>query len=184
MFQEALADILVRLQSAQSQGLLRGYALIGGFAVSAWGVPRATQDFDFAIAIGSADPPALAAFMGAQYHAGGSDDPLQGVVHVAIEAEGQSIPLQLVVFPSALTDLVFSHVESLSVLGRIVPAVSWQVLILLKLYAGGPQDFLDAQQILKVRHPQPDDLRRIAGMAESVGLLNEWIALLNLNRTK
>ncbi|MGH9427294.1 MAG: hypothetical protein ACRD2L_13445 [Terriglobia bacterium] len=181
MFQEALAEILSRLETAQSRGLLTDYALIGGFAVSAWGVPRATQDFDFAIAIGSADPLALATFLGAQYHAGGPDDPLQGVMHVPVEVEGQSIPLQLVVFPSDFTELAFRHVESLSVLGRIVPVVSWQALVLLKLYAGGPQDMLDARQILKVRCLRQDDLKGIAEMAESVGLLNEWTALLNLN---
>ena len=185
MFQEALAEILLRLETARSRGLLSRYALIGGFAVSAWGVPRATQDFDFAVTIGSADPLALATFFGAQYHAGGPDDPLQGVVHVAIEVEGQSIPLQLVVFPSALTELVFRYVESLSVLERVVPVVSWQVLVLLKLYAGGPQDMFDAQQILKVRYSKLDDMQRIAEMAESVGLLNEWTALSNsANRTQ
>lgn len=64
MFQEVLAEILSRLETAQSRGLLSGYALIGGFGVSAWGVPRATQDFDFAIAIGQADPQALATLKG------------------------------------------------------------------------------------------------------------------------
>jgi len=184
VFQEALGTILSRLETAQNLGLLRGYALIDGFAVSAWGVPRATQDFDFAIAIGQADAQALATFLGAQYNTGGPDDPLQGVIHVPVEVEGQSIPLQLVIFPSVFTELAFRHVESLSVLGRIVPVVSWQILILLKLYAGGPQDRLDARQILKVRQSRQDDLKGIAEMAESVGLLNEWIALLNLSRTQ
>jgi hypothetical protein len=184
VFQEALAEILSRLEMAQGRGLLTRYALIGGFAVSAWGVPRATQGFDFAVAIGQAQPQALAACLGAQYHAGGHDDPLQGVMHVPVEIEGQSIPLQLVIFPSVFTELVFRHVESLALSGRIVPVVSWQVLILLKLYAGGPQDRLDARQILTVKDPQRDDLRNIAEMAESIGLLTEWTALLNLNQTE
>lgn len=66
---------------------------------------------------------------------------------------------------------------------RVVPVVSWQVLLLLKLYAGGPQDMVDAlPQILKVRQPRADDLRQIAEMAESLGLLKEWTALLNLHQ--
>lgn len=64
-------------------------------------------------------------------------------------------------------------------MGRIVPVVSWQVLILLKLYAGGPQDRLDARQILKARHPMQDELQRMTGMAESVELLEPWLALLD-----
>jgi hypothetical protein len=184
VFQEALVEILSRLETAQRRGLLTSYALIGGFAVSAWGVPRATQDFDFAIAINRGSAQGLTTFLGAQYDVGGSEDPLEGVVHGAIEAEGQSIPLQLVVFPTVFTELVFGHVEPLSVFGRIVPVVSWQVLILLKLYAGGPQDRLDARQILKVRHTRRDDLKGIAEMAEAVGLLAEWTDLLNLDRTE
>ena len=53
MFQEALTEILSRLEAAHNRRLLHAYALIGGFAVSAWGVPRATHDIDFAVAIGS-----------------------------------------------------------------------------------------------------------------------------------
>jgi hypothetical protein len=63
---------------------------------------------------------------------------------------------------------------------RVVPVVSWQMLILLKLYAGGPQDTLDAQQILQVRHPQANDLKQIGEMAESLGILEDWLALLHL----
>jgi hypothetical protein len=54
------------------------------------------------------------------------------------------------------------------------------MLILLKLYAGGPQDTLDAQQILQVRHPQANDLKQIGEMAESLGILEDWLALLHL----
>jgi hypothetical protein len=174
MFQEALAKILSRLETAKSRGLLSGYALIGGFAVSAWGVPRATQDFDFAIAIGQADPKALATFIGGHYQAGASDDPLRGVVTVSIEVGHESISLQLVCLPSPLTELAFRHIETLSVLECSVPVVSWQVLIILKLYAGGPHDLMDVHQILKVRRPQAKDIQDIASMAEAVGVLSEW----------
>jgi hypothetical protein len=130
VFQEALAEILSRLETAQSRGLLSRYALIGGFAVSVWGVPRATQDFDFAIAIDQADPQALATFIGGRYQAGEPDDPLRGVVTVSIEVEHEPISLQLVCFPPLLEELAFRHVETLSVLECSVPVVSWPVLII------------------------------------------------------
>ena len=174
MFQEALAEILSRLETAQSRGLLSRYALIGGFAVSAWGVPRATQDIDFAIAIAQADPKALAAFIGGRYQAGEPDDPLRGVVVVSIEVEHEPISLQLLFFPSLLTELAFRHVETLSVLGCSVPVVSWPVLIILKLYAGGPRDLLDVHQLLKVRRPQANDVQEIESMAQVAGVLSEW----------
>jgi hypothetical protein len=57
--------------------------------------------------------------------------------------------------------------------------VSWQALILLKLYSSGPQDTLDAQQILQVRRPQTEDLQQIGEMAEDLRILENWSALLN-----
>lgn len=118
-----------------------------------------------------------ATYLGGQYDAGDPDDPLQGVIHLSIGPDHASVPLQLVVFPQTLADVIFRHVEPLPVMERIVPVVSWQILILLKLYAGGPQDRLNAQQILKARQPQQHDLQELRDMAESVGLLEEWMAL-------
>jgi hypothetical protein len=175
VFQETLAEILSRLEKAQSRGLLSGYALIGGFAVSAWGVPRATQDFDFAITIGDADPQMLTTFIGGRYQAGEPDDPLRGVVTVSIEVAHEPVSLQLVCLPSPLTELAFRHLETLSVLECSVPVVSWQALIILKLYAGGLHDRLDVHQLLKVRQPQAKDIQDIAAMAKIAGVLNEWM---------
>jgi hypothetical protein len=81
VFQEALVRCLTHLEAAQRRGFLHHFALIGGFAVAAWGVPRATHDLDFAIALGASDPRAAAEFLGGQYEAGDADDPLQGVIH-------------------------------------------------------------------------------------------------------
>lgn len=44
MFAQALTEIVRRLDEARINHLLDQYALIGGFAVAAWGVPRATHD--------------------------------------------------------------------------------------------------------------------------------------------
>ena len=101
--------------------------LIRGLA-PAWGVPRATQDIDFAVAIGTRDPHAcLSAFRLARN---------QGV-----------------------------------------PVVRWDMLVLLKLYAGGPQDVLDAQQNVKARPPSEEELHRISSLADRLGIREEWTAL-------
>ncbi len=60
MFREALIDIVHRLEQARQNGLLHAYALIGGFAFAAWGLPRATQDIDFAFDLGGTNPSLLA----------------------------------------------------------------------------------------------------------------------------
>ncbi len=79
MFAQALTDIIRRLEEAKALGLVEQYALIGGFAVSAWGVPRATHDLDFALALGAVEPAALARSLKADFHAGDPSDPLRGV---------------------------------------------------------------------------------------------------------
>lgn len=177
MFEKALTEALTRLEAARAQGLLGGYALIGGFAVAAWGVPRATHDIDFAVAIGTNDPQALATFMGGRYEGGGPDDPLRGVICATVEVASTSVPLQLVFLPSMFTDAIFQKLEILSILNHRVPVVSWEGLVLLKVYAGGPQDVLDVRQILKVRQPSVTELARISDLAERLGILEEWTAL-------
>lgn len=177
MFEEALTKVLSRLEEARTQGLLGAYALIGGFAVAAWGVPRATQDIDFAVAIGTKDPGTLATFMGGQCESGGPDDPLRGVIRATVTAAGGSVPLQLVFLPLVFTNAIFQHVETLSIMTHTAPVVRWDMLVLLKLYAGGPQDVLDARQILKVRQPSSVEMDKISLLATELGLIEEWNAL-------
>lgn len=177
MFEEALTKVLSYLEAARVQGLLDDYALIGGFAVAAWGVPRATQDIDFAVAIGSNDPSNLAAFMSGQYESGGVDDPLKGVIRATITVASESVPVQLVFLPTAFTDAIFQRVELLPIMNRSVSVVKWDMLVMLKLYAGGPQDMLDARQILKVRQPSLAELQTVGKLAGTLGLLEEWTIL-------
>ena len=177
MFEEALATILSRLEAALAQRLLRAYALIGGFAVAAWGVPRATQDIHFAVAIGTKNVEELALFLNGRYEAGGAGDPLRGVIRTTVAASSVSVPVQLIVLPDAITEAVFQEVTTLSFMNRTVPVVGWERLVILKLYAGGPQDVFDARQILNVRGPSADEFRQITALARTLGLSEEWTSL-------
>lgn len=177
VFAQALTEILRRLDDARTHHLLDRYALIGGFAVAAWGVPRATHDLDFALALGAGDPAALSRHLGATFQAGDADDPLRGVFQMTVTIEDVAIPVQLIVLPSVWNRMIFSGITMLSVFGGAVPVVSWQSLILLKLYAGGPQDFLDARQILAVCQPSQADMQEVSALADRTGLSTAWQAL-------
>ena len=177
MFAQALSEIVRRLDGAKARHLLDQYALIGGFAVSAWGVPRATHDVDFALALGAADADALSRFLQAEFEPGESDDPLRGVFRASIALGDHAIPVQLILLPRAWDAVAFRDVKALPLFDCTVPVVSWQVLVLLKLYAGGPQDILDAQQILAVRQPTPAERQSVAALADEVGLSAPWCAL-------
>jgi hypothetical protein len=179
VFPEALKQVIGRLERAQKARLLRSYALIGGFAVSAWGVARATQDIDLAVALGPSEPQALAAYLEAAYEPGDIDDPLRGVFRLTLACKGQSVPVQLIVLPSKWVDIVFRGVEMVKALDCSVPVVSWQALVLLKIYAGGPVDLQDAQSIVAVRNPNVLEREDLLAQAETLGLSHDMRTLLN-----
>lgn len=173
MFSQALIETLGRLDRARAQGLVQSYVLVGGFAVSAWGVTRATRDIDLAVALGGSDPAGLATHLGADYRPGNPDDPLRGVFRMEVHVGGQVVPVQLIVLPQKWTELVFRGVETLSVLDCRVPVVNWQALVLLKLYAGGPTDLQDARNIVAVRQPSPAERKALVAQAEALGVAEE-----------
>lgn len=179
MFSKALNHIIDRLAQAQKARLIHSYALIGGFAVSAWGIARATQDIDLAVALGTSAPQALATYLGAEYESGGIDDPLQGVFSLSLKSEGQDVPVQLIVLPSKLAAVAFNQIETLTVLGCSVPVVNWQALVLLKLYAGGPVDLQDARNIIAVRKPSVTRREDLIVQADTLGLAQEIRSLLD-----
>lgn len=178
MFREALSDIVRHLEQAKQDGLLQAYVLIGGFAVAAWGLPRATLDIDFALDLGRANPLSLADALGGQYRRGTPDDPLAGVITLTVDASGQAIPIQLVLLPPRWTPVLFDQVQRLQVFDLSVPVVSWPHLVLLKLYAGGPHDLLDAERLLVIQRPDPVTLRVMRTQAEAVGLSRTLADLL------
>lgn len=181
MFPEALNQIIGRLEQAREKRLLQAYALIGGFAVSAWGVARATQDIDLAVALGTSDPQTLATYLGTTYQPGDMEDPLRGVFRLVLNCEGQDVPVQLIVLQSKWTDVAFRGIETLKVLGCSVPVVNWQALVLMKLYAGGPVDLQDARSIVAVRKPNTADQESLIAQADLLGLAQEMRTLLDIH---
>lgn len=179
MFPEVLNQVVTRLEHARKNGLLEVYALIGGFAVSAWGVSRATEDIDLAVALGTSQPHVLAAHLSATYEAGDADDPLQGVFHLAIENNGQEVRVQLIVLRPEWAKVVFKGIETLNVIGCAVPVVNWQALVLMKLYAGAPIDLQDARSVTAVRKPTIGDQEGLVAQADALGLAQEIRTLLN-----
>jgi hypothetical protein len=179
VFSEAIARIVRLLELAQKNRLLDAYALVGGFAVSVWGVSRATQDIDLAIALGSSDPKSLAEHLGATYEAGDADDPLRGVFRLSLKSEGQEVPVQLILLRPQWADEVFRDLKTMEVLDCAVPVVNWRSLLLMKLYAGGPVDLLDARSILAVRNPSAADTTRLVAQAKTLGIDQELQAFLD-----
>ena len=122
------------------------HALIGAMALSAYGVNRATLDLDLFAADASCLKPDLWADLqsrgvGVEVRKGDLTDPLAGVVRFQVLDEG---PVDVVVGKFAWQERILDRAEPIG--GKLV--VRAADLALLKLYAGGPQDAWDVQQLL------------------------------------
>jgi len=83
--------------------------------------------------------------VGVSIQRGGADDPLAGVIRVT--AAGDS-PIDVVVGRAGWQDAAIGRATVRTIEGVAVPVVTATDLILLKLYAGGPQDAWDVEQLL------------------------------------
>jgi len=165
------------------------FALLGGLAVSTWGVIRATQDIDF---IADCDPSPI------------RDVPLRSKLNSCLEGQGSSlewrvgagddpIPLLLRVklsakFHGVTADVLWAHKKwqrealqrpiDVDIDGEQIPVLHPEDLILMKLDAGGPQDLLDVQRLLADPPPQLhiDQLKKSAARQRFAQLLNRCLA--------
>jgi hypothetical protein len=146
-----------------------GHALIGAAALAAHGVARSTFDIDLLTTDARALDRTTWSTLpdnAAAIRRGDVDDPLAGVVRIAI---GDDRPVDIVVGKHAWQSRA---VDRALPMGGRVPVVLERDLILLKLYAGGSQDLWDIRELLRQAEPslatevssdvasQPPDLRR------------------------
>jgi predicted nucleotidyltransferase len=142
-------SLLARVSEAlKAQGI--PHVLVGASALTIHGVNRSTIDVDlFTVDRACLDPrtwDALASEgIGVEVHKGDLDDPLAGVVRFELDPE---LPLDVVVGKHLWQRRAIERAEAAAFMGVEVPVLRGADLILLKLYAGGPQDAWDIQQLL------------------------------------
>lgn len=126
-------------------------ALIGGGALMARGILRATVDDDL-LAL-SSDTLSQATWrelaesgVAVDIRRGDAEDPLRGVVRLT--PSDSAMPIDVVVGRYLWQDRAIERAELLPVDGAMIPVVTPLDLILLKLYAAAPQDLLDIQMVL------------------------------------
>ena len=130
------------------------YAVIGAFAVSYFGVPRATADADTVIWLSGAGKSEQdlkdglhAAGYDAQLKRGDIDDPISGAIIVK-DRHGNRVDLLLGV--RGMDPEAVSRCVDASLLDSSVRIISAEDLIAMKIFAGGPQDLEDVRGILQV----------------------------------
>jgi hypothetical protein len=125
------------------------HALGGAVALAMHGASRATIDIDILTADGRALSSETWALLDASVdiRRGDADDPLRGVIRLA-RAEDRTV--DVVVHRYEWQRLAIDRAVPGSVLDVDVPVLSVPDLILMKLYAGGPQDLWDVHQLLSI----------------------------------
>ncbi len=126
------------------------HAVIGAVALAVHGVLRASDDVDLLVMDRRClEAPTWSdvenAGVGVDIRRGDSDDPLAGVTRL-LPATGTRI--DIVVGRSAWQQTILARAPRVPLLGGHVPVALPVDLVLLKLYAGGPQDAWDVQQML------------------------------------
>jgi hypothetical protein len=141
----ALAEAVARLRARGTP-----FALVGAAALALHGVPRSTRDLDLlttdvrcleADYWGSIGSGAIEVIV----RRGDADDPLAGVTRLR-PADGS--PVDVIVGRSAWQSGVLARARPATVDDVVVPVAQAADLVLLKLFAGGPQDLWDVTQLL------------------------------------
>lgn len=140
-----LARVVAHLRQQGSE-----FAVIGAAALAVHGIARSTQDLDLLVTDRHClDPaywvPVHTTGVEVTVRPGDETDPLAGVAR--LRAAGQTA-LDVVVGKARWQSAVIARALPAHVDGVEVPAVRAADLILLKLYAGGPQDAWDITQLL------------------------------------
>lgn len=126
------------------------FAIVGATAMAAHGVARATLDVDLLVPGRAAlDSPAWSELResgaSVEIRKGEADDPLDGVVR--LRRTGES-PIDIIVGSWTWQRRAIERASVVRVLGVEAPVVSAVDLVLLKLYAGSPQDCWDVARLL------------------------------------
>jgi hypothetical protein len=179
--ESALAE-LNRLLEKASEELHASiqFALIGGLAVAAWGVIRATQDIDV---LANSDPTPLVdtklrgnlkEFLernncDAEWRKGDADDPIPLLLRINLPPTYGGVGADILWAHKRWQQEALQRSVTVKVSNSRVYVLHPEDLILMKLDAGGPQDLLDIQQMLSASPPQLS-IERLRAMATQLRL--------------
>jgi hypothetical protein len=162
----AIERVVLSLAKALGESAI----LVGGFAVSAWGYVRATDDVDFVSRLPAADVvrQLTAAGIRSRVRKGTPEDDVPWCV------SGTAEGIAFDILPP-LVPIDFSQAVRIRLGSQEVRVVDLDGLSRLKLRAGGPQDLIDVVQLLR-RHPEL--VAGIRTIAEKYGVwrqLDTWM---------
>lgn len=136
------------VRALESHGV--AHAVIGATALAVHGVSRSTADIDLLVTDRRCFDAAIWGPLettGAtvDLRRGDADDPLAGVIRIS---RGEEPPVDVIAGRSVWQASIIARAVRADVAGASVPIAGPADMVLLKLYAGGPQDAWDIAQLL------------------------------------
>lgn len=134
------------------------HAVLGGFAVRVWGIPRPTYDLDVAVGVSDTDLlHLLTAFEAAGFevpdaHRAGFLDRVGGMRKCSVQRldGGHLWDVDLFVASTPFLRSALRRSRVVTVAGRRAPVLVAEDIVLLKLLAGRRKDLVDVEEILLV----------------------------------
>jgi hypothetical protein len=166
---DTLEHVAVRIADALGEDGV----LVGGLAVAAWGYVRATDDVDFVAQLPARVVLERLDAAGVPSRIRKGAGPLDDGVEWCVRGEIEGVVFD--VLPPVVPLHLERAVEVRLSKGSMVRVVDLDGLLRLKLKAGGPQDLLDAAQLLR-KHPERlEDVRPVAEAYGQWDQLQRWL---------
>ena len=168
-----LRDILIPIDR-----LMKGhgipYAVIGGYAVAAWGNVRTTRDID--ILCSTRDLETLKSAlsqsgMDFEHRMGDADDPISDVIRIRPGAPGTPYEIDFLAGIRGAPPDLLARAREVSLDDLKIPIASPEDMVVLKILGGSARDLEDARSIIRIQEGKldlallrrlcPDSLRHI-----------------------
>lgn len=157
LFDRALEKINSALKEATSKSIIVSYALIGGMAVSAWGMVRATKDIDFLVRLAKRES-ALSEFetvlkkhkIKFTARKGDFSDPIGLLIDLQVPVQAKHVSVQLIIATKLWEEKFSKTTVKVNIGESSIPVIKAEELIIMKLKAGGPLDIYDVKQLIKI----------------------------------
>lgn len=174
-----LAGALARALSLMRETGLRG-SFAGGLAVIVWGQPRVTQDLDLLLEVGADQLDGFLATAGAAGYRV-EDDAREllegGFLRLLPPGEASPVALDILRAETPLHREALDRARTFPLGDQVVPVVTPEDLILLKLIAFRPKDTFDLETVVATNRDSLD-LGYLRGWAGRLRLLERLEAFL------
>jgi len=146
-----LRDVLAPIDELMRRHGIR-YAVIGGYAVAAWGEVRATRDID--LLCGAGDLSALTSALREagtefEHRVGDIDDPISDVIRIRTGTRSAPYELDFLAGIRGSPPGLLERAREVILDDLAIPVASPEDMILLKLLGGSARDLDDARGIIR-----------------------------------